>query len=438
MFSQSSISRNQLLQFLWILSFGLLMFACTPSPEPAENPVGEVEEVVTVFETRPSEPTVVPIETATSTAVAPPTNTPPATQIPIGELHIISEPEGALASIASEGLTAQTPVDWAMSPGTYTVTLFLEGYEDWTTSVKVGFGSKTRLTATLYKQYTITPLPGGSDVQWSEDGQSLTYSQADEQWPAHVLILDVYRTWWRYDVATGDIQALPSLQTRVTNAVRESLGVCPFPLPETAPFPYPCWTTLQESPSSNRIVFESAKINGENTWLANIDGLDVIYLDKIPSGPQKVKWSSDDRWLLIGVYAGVDCSEVYYLVSIDGAFVEDLGELTNTDHWLVKGPAPEFSPDGQKVAFVGIETGGERLTAGQLNEEEPYSLYVLDLNTLEHHVVSPRFGMFQWSRDGNGLYILDGSGSMAGHEIDYLLDEELNYTELYYIDESIR
>ncbi len=374
-------------------------------------------------------PTDTPFPEATPTTILP-------TKILAGIVHIISDPEGVSASLINDQQNDdQTPVTWTLPPGMYTITLTLAGYENWIMPVVITAGSQMTLTATLHKQYPIIPIEenaGLFDAQWSEDGQTITYALADDQWPSHVQFLPVYQRWWQYNVTTGDKLALPSLQTRVTNAIRELLGVCPFPIPEIVPFP--CDNTLQESPTSNRIVFSSG-VNASseaNTWLASIDGSDVVYLDKIQGSPEDVEWSSDGRWLLIGRYYGASISSnMYYLVSSDGTFAKSLEELTGTLHGLVEGPTPHFSPDGQRVAFTGIETSGRQLTWEQQNQEDAYNLYVLDLNTLEYQLVSSRFGLFQWARDGNGLYILDGSANTADSVTTV---SEVRYTDLYYID----
>lgn len=327
----------------------------------------------------PTTPTLAFAPTATLTPEVMATNTPEVTQVPTGELHIISEPEGALASIVHNDLSEETPVSWALPPRIYSVTLTLAGYEDWTTSITVEAGSQMTLTATLRQQYTVIPIAEISGplwhVQWSDDGQSLIYA-------VNGGFLPLYQEWWHYDVANGEKQVLPPPQTRVTNAVRELLGVCPFPLPENRP--YPCLPTLWESPTSERIVFSSGKVEGEaNTWLANMDGSDMVYLEKLLGSPEDVMWSSDGQWLLIGHYWGTDNSNLYYLVSSDGAFVENLEQLTSTSHFRVQGPKPAFSPDGQKLAFVGIETSGEPWNGQpwspeKLDQEEAYNLYVLE------------------------------------------------------------
>lgn len=378
-------------------------------------------------------------ESTMPTGVA--TTIPAPTQSTTGELHIFSEPEGAAASIVDENLIGQTPATWMLLPGTYTVTVSLEGYKDWVTPITVTVGTQQALTATLRQQHTIIPMfegrMGSSNIQWSEDGQRIIYSTVNREWPAHVTFLPVYKNWWVYEVASGNTEELTPPQTRVTNAVRESLGVCPFPLPENFSYP-PCSAMLHESPISNRIAFSSMLMgHNVNSWLADIDGTDAVHLETIPEAPSDVMWSSDDQWLLIGAYAGIDYSNVYYIVSSDGTFVESLGELTNTSHWLVQGIKPQFSPDGQRVAFVGIETRGSQLTWEQENQEDAYNLYVIDLTTMEHQVVSARFGLFQWSADGNGLYILDGSANTVGNTVSHQMAQMAGaqyYADFYYID----
>jgi len=244
--------------------------------------------------------------------------------------------------------------------------------------------------------------------------------------------LPIYQDWWHYDVINGVQQALTPPETRVTKAVRESLGICPFPLPE--PRSYPCLPTLWESPTNERIVFSSGHVEGEiNTWLANVDGSNALYLDTFPGSPGNVMWSSDDEWLLIGLHVGVDGSNLYYLVKSDGSFVKSLEEITNTSHFRVQGPKPQFSPDGQKLAFVGTEAICKQMPCEDLDIEDEYNLYILDLDTFESQLISSRFGLFQWTNEGNGLYVLDGSANTAGHSVNYSFSG-MQLADFYYID----
>jgi hypothetical protein len=398
----------------------------TPVSSLQENVVSEAEEVVLPIVT-PS-PTI----TATSTAEIVATNTPTITQVPTGKVQIISEPEGALVSILNNSLSEETPVTWMLPLGIYTVTLTLAGYDDWIVPITVEASSEMTLTAILRQHHTIIPIEKSAhiwELEWSEDGQSLTYSMGNEQWPLHVQSLSIYQSWWRYDMVSSMKQILPSPQTRVSNTIREMLGICPFPVPEQ--LPYPCSSNLKESTISDRIVFQSEKLDSQiYTWLANTDGSDIIPLG-FSDSPQDVIWSSDGQWLLIGIYWGGD-GDLYTLVSSDGTIVENLEELTNTSHYRVQGPTPQFSPDGQKLAFVGIETGGRNLSVEQLDQINDYALYVLDLNTLTYQVVSTRLGLFHWADDGSGLYVLDGSAQTSLSYLDS--GSRVLYTELYYID----
>ena len=409
----------------------------TPSPtRPSESSVA-VEEQIPATATATMTTTAMAMPIVTNTASMMPTSTPPATPT-TGEVHISSEPDGAWASVINENLGGQTPLTWMLSPGTYTVTLTLPGYKDWASPITVTAGSSRLLTPILRQHHTIIPVaePIVSvwDLKWADNGQSLVYAISDQQWPSYVRSLPVYQSWWLYDINSGENQAIPPPKTEVSNPVREALGICPFPQPETRP--YPCSPTLWESPTSNRIVFSSGAIDGDaNTWLADKDGSNVIYLDQLRASPEIVMWSSNGLWLLIGQYNGV--SNTYYLVSIDGAFVESLEQLTETSHWRVEKTAPQFSPDGEKVAFVGIETNGRQLTPEQLEDEEAYNLYILDLNSMDHQLVSPRFGVLQWATDGKGLYILDGSANTVGNSFAHG-NRGVLYAELYYIDLALK
>jgi hypothetical protein len=436
------MKNTRIIATVWLMLLLTVTVACQPDGmERFENssqtkvPVfASLENETDLIQEPLNTPTHVSYATATPLIEVIVTSIPLTTQTTTGLVHITSEPEGAWASVINTHLVEQTPVTWTMQPGMYTVTLTLNGYEDWATSVFVSAGEIVSVITRLHRDYTITPIEELQGplwyLRWSDDGQSLTYALSDERWPHHVRHLPVYQSWWTYNLGSRDKEALLPPQTRVTNSVRELLDICPFPLLETPP--YPCSPTLQESPTSNRIAFSSGTLIGydANTWLANIDGSDVIYVDDFPGTPEVVMWSRDDKWLLIGRYNAV--SNTYYLVSSDGTFVESLEELTNTSHWRVQGAKPQFSPDGQKVAFVGIEGSG--LTQEQQDKEEAYNLYVLDLTTMEHQLVSSRFGLIQWAQDGSGLYILDGSANTAGQAIDYILGGEVHYAELYYIN----
>lgn len=272
----------------------------------------------------------------------------------------------------------------------------------------------------------------GRSIEWSNDGKLLYFSLFNQNWPAHVQFLPIYQSLWEFDLGSKEKRMLPMTETQVSYMVRESLGICPYPLPES--LPYPCQSTIWESLTSERIVFSSGKIEIEgdaNSWLANVDGSDVQYLETIIGSPEDVKWSGDGEWLLIGHYAGTNGSNLYYLVKSDGSFVQNLETLTGISHFRVQGPTPQFSPDGKSLAFVGVESDCKRICE-ELDDEAAYNLYTLDLATLEIQLVSSRFGMFHWADDGNGFYVLDGSANTVAHSVEYVLDD-IQKADLYYI-----
>jgi hypothetical protein len=262
-------------------------------------------------------------------------------------------------------------------------------------------------------------------IQWSDDGHWLTYGIGNSSSP-------IYQSWWLYDIKSGDKTPLPPPQTNVNNITRESLGVCSVPLPNA---PYACSPYLYESPAGEQILFASNTIETQNhLWLAYQDGSHLIPLHGLKDFPQEVIWSGNEVWLLVGFYWGTDSSSAYFLVAADGTFIEDLGVLTSSSHFRVQGPKPQFSPDGQKLAFVATQEVCPRLPCAALDEEDNYHLYILDLVTMESQMVSQRFGLFQWAADGTGLYVLDGAANTAGNSVSYILRNEPRLADFYYID----
>lgn len=338
MFSYLSSFRSQFLLLFLLFTFGLLTAACTPNPELAEAPVSQIEEVVTVVATRPSEPTVEPTQMVTSTAVAEPLVVP------------------------LSNLTALTP------PFEY---LKLE-----------------ELTIDVELEY----------VAWEADGLGIVYaltrpearSAEAKDW-----------AWWRYDLETGEKEPVPPPASRVTSEIRQQLDLCPTEQEslETRP-DCPDRSILLESPTSERIVF--SHLSGGDTWLGNIDGTNLIKLETLVNTASHAQWSPDGRWLLISVhFPGMPGQMTHYLVRADGSFETEFSALTGHDLFRLNGLFPQFSPDGTKLAYVGS-------TVYESFDESDYHLYLLDLDSLESHLVSDRIGLFQWSADGQGLYVLNG------------------------------
>lgn len=283
-----------------------------------------------------------------------------------------------------------------------------------------------------YQIIPIETIDKPYELTWVNEGRILQYSIRDSNVPAHRQYLLPYQTRGQYDIVTNEFQILPAYETRITNDIRESIRVCLFPLDELDT--NICSSNIHESPNSNRIVFMAPDDNNNiKLWLADDDGANTIQLD-IDDTVIDVIWSPNGEWLLLGFFAGTNGSHIYYLVSTDGIFVQSLEILTDTNQHRIQGTTPKFSPDGQYLAFAGIPTGEQKLSEAQINQENEYNTYLLDLTTLKHKQISSKFGRLQWHKDGTTLYILDGAANTDGNLLEYVLDEEPNWVTLYAID----
>lgn len=235
-------------------------------------------------------------------------------------------------------------------------------------------------------------------VAWEEDGKALIYAVQDynssERWKW---------SWWRYDIASGEKLSIAPPQSRVSDNARQQLNLCPADRGVWNEI-CPGYSKLLESPTSNYIVFTPLTTGDGDTWLASIDGSNPQKLDEVVASASYADWSQDDTWLVVGVhFPGMPGQYTHYLISTDatdGASVSGLQSLTGVDNFFVSGLFPEFSPDGNQLAFVGSQV------YESFNEQD-YVLHVLELETLESRVVSDKFGMFQWDKGGTGIYIFD-------------------------------
>lgn len=227
--------------------------------------------------------------------------------------------------------------------------------------------------------------------------------------------------WWHYDLLTQQKRQLPPPSSAVSNEVRQKLNLCPLDLSDWTDSTE-CWVTsiLFESPVSDLMLYSPVSYYAGELWLANKDGSQAMKIGDFR--PSYAQWSSDGKWLITGNhFPGAPGQETHYLIATDGTFIETLSKVTETDHFLLNGLYPEFSSDGQELAYVGSKI------YESVNEND-YHLYSLDLNTFESQVISERVGLFQWSNDGRGMYILDNALN--------LLEEsrESRSTSLYSID----
>ena len=326
----------------------------------------------------------------------------------LGNLAIFSEPPGALLTIQGLNIEDITPYTVTLDPGFYTLTLSLENHNIWTDTIHVDVGQLSSIQANLVDKYQYVSVQHVNTtnfleyVGWEAESNSLIYAvQGDLQLNNIPSFESKDWIWWQYDVSSHNLKQIASPDSGVIDSTRQALNLCSRQ--ETKQTPCGGYSILIESMEADQIVFTPVTTGEGSTWLANLDGSNIIQVEEIESAPAYAKWSSDGNWLIIGTFTPLTVGGYeHYLVASDGSFVSKIGEMTNTNYKLVTGIFPEFSPDGRKVAFVGTENE-------DIQDEESYNLYVLDLDTFQIQTSGNRFGLFQWTPDSDGLYILDNA-----------------------------
>ncbi|MCA9934985.1 MAG: hypothetical protein KC415_13720 [Anaerolineales bacterium] len=232
--------------------------------------------------------------------------------------------------------------------------------------------------------------------------------------------------WWRYDIETGNKESLHPSVSRVTQEIRHQLNLCPTKQ-EPLETPPDCsgYSILLESSTSDRIIFSPLSSSRGDTWLGNINGTDLVKLETPIDTPSHAQWSSNGHWILLSVhFPGMPGQMTHYLVRTDGSYETEFSALTGHDLFRLNGLFPQFSPDGTRLAYIGS-------TVYESFDKNNYHLFVLNLESLESQQISDHKGLFQWSDDSLGLYVLDG-----GHYPVDPYQESTNIREvtLYYVD----
>ncbi|MBK8987128.1 MAG: hypothetical protein IPM39_13795 [Chloroflexi bacterium] len=263
--------------------------------------------------------------------------------------------------------------------------------------------TRTMALTPPYRYLELEPLSMNIElryVAWEINGTRLVYaltrpdvrSAEPKDW-----------AWWRYNIETGDKESVRPVASRVTQEIRHQLNLCPTkqePL-ETQP---DCsgHSILLESSTRDRIIFSPLSSNGGDTWLGNINGTDLVKLETPVDTPSHAQWSSDGRWILLSVhFPGMPGQMTHYLVRADGSYETEFSALTGHDLFRLNGLFPQFSPDGTRLAYIGS-------TVYESFDKNNYHLFVLALESLESQQISDHIGLFQWSANSSGLYVLDG------------------------------
>lgn len=70
----------------------------------------------------------------------------------MGRIHIETKPKGAKVTVGTQVVAKPTPVEFALNPGSYQITLELEGYATLQKSVEINAGKRIQVEETLTKK----------------------------------------------------------------------------------------------------------------------------------------------------------------------------------------------------------------------------------------------------------------------------------------------
>ncbi|MCA9986421.1 MAG: hypothetical protein KDE59_19060 [Anaerolineales bacterium] len=262
-------------------------------------------------------------------------------------------------------------------------------------------------------------------VGWESNGTQLVYALTT---PGIFSAEPKDWEWWRYDLELGSKERLEPVPSRVTAETRRLLDICPTEQ-ATLKNQYHCpgYSRLLESPISDRIVFSPENLADGKVWLANLDGTGLVRLETPVDVASEAQWSSDGQWILISVhFPGGPGQMTHYLARADGSYETLFDDITHHDTFLLNGVYPQFSPDGTMLAYVGSPV------YESFNRSD-YHLFVLNLEDQTIQQLSDYIGLFQWSADNRGLYVLNDGLDLPAP---FPLDEGFQEASLYYVSLS--
>ncbi len=335
-----------------------------------------------------------------------------------GWLVVRSEPPGAMLRIDCRQ-RGQTPWKGELSTGWHELEITLPGYERWVTETEIVSKSVVTVQANLQFHFQVTLLPlqqGGSRwltfVEWDADGKGLRYALGDS--------LDEPKDWewYRYDLITDQEERLLPPQSQVSDQVRAKLGLCPLDK-KLSSWQCRLATVLAEAPSGIHMVYAPPHMLETpgmpslcefNLWHADVLGQNQVYLGRVIMDGEcgakpSVIWSPKEDWVLINAsYDG----GIFYLAKVDGTFFERF-PLSRQVRTYLEIP-PQFSPDGEKIAFVGT----------MYEQKMIHNTWLARVSSGAREVtkISDHIGLLQWASDSRRLYIFDIANTHAVYRVD--------------------
>jgi Tol biopolymer transport system component len=107
----------------------------------------------------------------------------------------------------------------------------------------------------------------------------------------------------------------------------------------------------QISPDNSKIAFIANDGNGNELWIVNLDGSNLIQLTNLDQFSAVPNWSPDGTKIVFGSGTNQFATNDIYTINADGT---SLANLTNTP--AILDASPSFSPDGTKIAYSSDET----------------------------------------------------------------------------------
>ncbi len=355
--------------------------------------------------TAPSGPTGVP--TASPPA---PTSTP----LQTGHLVILTDPPGASVWVDRSPQEGVTPWEGDLPPGRHDLELTLPGYKKWPGQVDMAAGDTITVEVPMQSCFRVLFSLGkepGKELAflgWEADGRALRYAFEDRDLPSEE---PKDWTWYRYNLLTDEVEALPPPPSHVSDEVRAELGLCPLDRRQAEGL---CRlaTVLYEAPSGTHMVYAPPEVVCNpaggipclgvfNLWHADVQGENRVFLGRPRFGGEGGRpgliWSPREDWVLIDVTYEIGD---FYLARVDGTFFEHffpvpIDPVSSGEVSIYLSIHPSFSPDGGHIAFIGTKEGR-------------HATWVMALDGSNHvWKVSDHIGLLQWSPDAHYLYIFD-------------------------------
>ena len=221
--------------------------------------------------------------------------------------------------------------------------------------------------------------------------------------------------WIAYDAPASDKTASRDIFVLAANGSAESVAV-----KNPADDSDPVW-----APDGSRILFLSDRTGEPSLWSVPVSGGKAGNPELVKAGIGRILWMqmAHDGTLYYG-FNGLRAKFNIYAADLGPDLKATKPPVLAVDDFVNSNGAGMVSPDGERLAYISLRTGGPKPT-----------LIVKALKTGEEHVVPLKaplgdgFGLFGWFPDGHSV-LLSNRGP-EGHGVNfYRVDLESGHAEL--------